>query len=157
MVTRIVNHVTTIPDKFRIEKKLFKALFDDDHLVNPGRPKIPFARHSAISTPVKILGSEAAVTFLRTVLLSESAHSLLPEPLLKLVDDNLRQYEIPDKILKTRILDIVDTFVSPAAQKKIKQFFPQPSAEMNINFNVLAFRIFMICRMHELLTDDGSF
>jgi hypothetical protein len=157
LIRSVVDHHTTIPDRFRTERRLFKSLFNNDPAVSHANSKIPFARYDSMSKPASILGSEAAVTFLRSVLLSESAQSLLPEPLLKLVEKNLRRYQIRDNVLKNRFREFVSAIVSPYFSQKIGQLLPARPEKLMMNFNVMAFRIFMICRMHDLLAEDGTF
>lgn len=153
IVKRLVDHNATIPDDLRTEKVLFKSLFDNGKSFRQPNPDIPFARSRAISTPAEILGSGDAVAFLRSQLGSDTARSLLPEPLLKLVGQNLRQYQIRENVVKRQLMNLVGS----KARKRIRKVIPARRTRPVMNFNKMAFRIFIICRMHNLLMDDAVF
>jgi hypothetical protein len=141
----IMQCVRSLPDDLRTDKSLFKeivaARFSD----------ITFSTYRAKGKPENILKSKAVVDFVRKELRSYDAEKLFQK---ELIDYVLERVVVQDIVTGSKggRSDIVKLF--DKGKKKITRVF---NKNRKLDFNVVAFRLFVISRMHRILIEDAAF
>ena len=129
---RILRAVRQLPDDLRTNKILFKRI------VGAMSPKIEFASSGAIASPQQILRDERIVDLLKEELSSEHLKQVVPAGLLGRIVEGMEtgrvrtsRWDAYSRRVKTRLLG------------------------GEVDYNVLAFRVFIISRMNTLLSHDS--
>lgn len=152
----VISHMLAVPDHLRTSKTLYHSLFHASAGENILGPEIPFAKYRAIGFAKSLLKKPEFVDFLRDELLRNNTTQVVPEPLVQYVLEHLRVKSPPRTHWKKTLRLALESAV-PASrtifQLKKKLFNKTPFMDVN----VLAFRIVMILRMYELLTEDSEF
>jgi asparagine synthetase B (glutamine-hydrolysing) len=144
----ILKQVRQLPDHLRTEKFLFKKIVMDMS------PQINFATQRADASPSNILMENQFVNLLKNELGSIDAKSLFPDDFLDFILKGIRSEsrvaakKVDSSSLKTRINKLVPPF--------IKNFLREKYLLHSIDPNVLAFRVFLITRMNNILKNDCS-
>jgi Asparagine synthase len=137
----ILEFVRSLPDAQRTEKRLFRAVVDRIG------PRIRIARYPANAELRSVLKNDNVVLVLRAALSSHTAGAILPQSFLRLVDAGI---EVQVRAAKSGSNSRFRSLARRLARLVIKA-----RGSQKIDFNALAFRIFLICRMHELLSEDA--
>jgi len=117
-------------------------------------PQINFATQRADASPSNILMENQFVNLLKNELGSIDAKSLFPDDFLDFILKGIRSEsrvaakKVDSSSLKTRINKLVPPF--------IKNFLREKYLLHSIDPNVLAFRVFLITRMNNILKNDCS-
>jgi hypothetical protein len=137
--------VRSLPDDLRTDKSLFKAI------VATRFSDITFSTYRAKGKPENILKSKAVVDFVRKELRSYDAEKLFQK---ELIDYVLERVVVQDIVTGSKggRSDIVKLF--DKGKKKITRVF---NKNRKLDFNVVAFRLFVISRMHRILIEDAAF
>ena len=129
---RILRAVRQLPDDLRTNKILFKRI------VGAMSPKIEFASSGAIASPQQILRDERIVDLLKEELSSEHLKQVVPAGLLGRIVEGMEtgrvrtsRWDAYSRRVKTRLLG------------------------GEVDYNVLAFRVFIISRMNTILSHDS--
>ena len=129
---KILRAVRQLPDALRTNKVLFKRI------VGTMSPKIEFASSGAIASRQRILRDERIVDLLKEELSSEHLKQVVPAGLLGGIVDGMEtgrlrtsRWDAYSRRLKTRLLG------------------------GEVDYNVLAFRVFIISRMNTILNQDS--
>jgi hypothetical protein len=145
-----------VPDRIRADKQLFTDI------VRRESPRIAFAEHAAITRPADILKDHRAIQHITNYLHAGQANVLNGGALLEFLDVGLAKvFHVPTEAKKARrgaikelIKDILPATLTRAmkspAQAKGK------GRERDIDIYRLAFRAYLICRMHMLLSQDAK-
>jgi hypothetical protein len=142
----ILEFIRSMPDEQRTEKRLFKATVDSIG------PKIGIARYPANAELRSLLRTQDVVGFLRAVLRSDAARGIFPHSFLGLVDTKLAREDTPARLgWKSQLHSVTRRLARAAVKARVLRSSPTAV----IDFNAVAFRIYLICRMHELLTEDA--
>jgi hypothetical protein len=142
----ILDFVRSMPDEQRTEKRLFRAI------VGSIGPKIRIARDSATTDLRSILKTRDVVLVLREALTSATARGIFPQSFLELIDTKIVRADTPARIgWKSQLRRLI----RPLVPGVLKIQVPRSSPATMIDFNAVAFRIYLICRMYELLTEDA--
>ena len=142
----ILHCVRTLPDELRTGKALFKTVVDDVS------PAISYARHGATASAKAILTRPDLVRFLREQIESESAKQLFSEAFVHRILNGIKTTETaPQDHKKSRSASLAK-FARRFVKRKLKEGRRKP----NLDGNKLAFRVFLIVRMHDLLSKDGK-
>lgn len=140
----ILNRARELPDRLRTDKALFKKI------VNTIGPNIEYAKFGANADPKDILRNSEAVDLFKRKIGSEYARILLSHDLVDYILNSIRMENSGSTpsagSLKYHIKRLVPRF----AKNWIKDNVSQP----RLDGNVLAFRVFIIIRMHQILSDD---
>jgi len=143
----ILDLVRSMPDRQRTEKRLFRTIVKDIG------PNIGIARYPANAELPSLLKTPEVVSLLRDVLRSDSARCILPNAFLQLIGEKLVQGTGAKRSSgRSRWRRLVSRLVRAAAVGKSARRTPEAA---RIDFNVVAFRVYLVCRMHELLSEDA--
>jgi len=129
---RIIYQVRRLPDHLRTYKRLYKAI------VRSLSPKLDFAKQSALGSSRDIFRSRQVVELLEAELSSTYVSPILPTEFVDYVLDYL---EVIDK--KNR---------KTWRRNEIRNSAVQPG----IDFNIVAFRAYMISKMSKMLVEDAG-
>jgi hypothetical protein len=142
---KVLGVARQLPDHLRTEKILFKKI------VRSNGPKIDFATREATGLPDDILKRTQFVEFLRNELSSDHAKTLLPTEFLESVLKGIR-IETEEKLVKANSFSI-----RSFAKKNLPRFLirgMRKFAPPTVDPNILAFRVFLISKMNEILNED---
>lgn len=142
---KIMQCVRSLPDDLRTDKSLFKAI------VATRFSDIMFSTYRAEDKPKNSLKSRAVLDFVCKELSSYDAENLFQK---ELIDYVLQRVVVQDFVTGSKggRSDIVSLF--DKCQKKITRVF---NKNRKLDFNVVAFRLFVISRMHRILVEDAAF
>jgi asparagine synthetase B (glutamine-hydrolysing) len=145
---RIIEQVRMLPGPLRTDKNLFMELVRDLG------PKIPFADRQAIELPKNILCSPDVVKLMVETLESAAAKRLLPNRLLGWMVANVRVLGENGCGRPPRKSGApLKRLVPVRLRRAIKTICQRP----RMDANNLAFRAYIICKMHEMLCEDARF
>lgn len=143
---KILRQIRQLPDRLRTEKKIFK------NIVRAISPKIDFATSAAIAAMDDIFKRKQFVEFLRSELSSDNAKKIFGEEFLDFIL----------KGMKTEAKDKISTSLSASLRSYAKKNLPlslinvmRKISPPAVDKNVLAFRVFLICKMNENLKKDA--
>lgn len=144
----ILDYVRQLPDHLRTDKFLFKEIID-----NIG-PNIEYASKNAIANPRDILKSKDSTTLFIKILSSDQAKNIFQDKFLNIVLNNIIPNNSKNKIKasgisKEQIMNLTPNFLI----NLIRNYIIKPK----LDYNVIAFRIYIICKMHEILIEDSTF
>jgi asparagine synthetase B (glutamine-hydrolysing) len=140
---KIVQLTRTMPDNLRTDKRLFKQVMKELAI------DVPFAQRDSTLDFKKILREETSVNLLKDELQSEYARKIFPESFLNQVINNLKiaqRNPVVKKGIRNKLISLVPL--------KLKKFVVQNKTSLNLDENLLAFRILIICRMHKELSKN---
>ena len=143
---RIVNRVRQLPDDLRTDKSLFRKIV---HALNPD---IPFAQVRAVSPTKDCLNTKEVLHFIIEELSTDHAKSLLPEPLIQFILQNLKAMN-PNVGGKTISLY---RHIRQNISKGVKKTLKQKTKKQILSINIMALRACLICRMKKLLSADAK-
>jgi hypothetical protein len=143
---RILAVVRRLPDHLRTDKVLFKKL------VSRISPRIGFAKTGANAAPEEILRKSEIVEILRNELKSGRAELLVP---LALIDNVLRNIHVSDGPAKPKHQSLAGR-LKDTVPSSIKEFLRRKGIKPLLDWNILAFRIYLISRMNAVLTADAK-
>lgn len=141
----ILLQTRQLPEHLRQEKALFKTI------VSKLSPNIEYANCNAEADAWQILRQKNIVNLLNNELSSEHAKTLFPneflDSVLKGITSNKKEIQSKkiSSSLKSSFKNITPPFIKKSLQKLIHP---------KIDNNILAFRIFIICKMYEILNND---
>lgn len=143
---RIVRQVRTLPDKLRDDK----ALFCD--LVRAITPDIGFPRHAVVPHPWDVMRTREVVERVTDELENGPARSLLSDRLVDriIAGVDVRHEAVPRR--RTVWRDRIKRVIPQAVRKKLRSSVIKPS----MDWNVLAFRAYVISRMSRILDQDAD-
>lgn len=141
----IIDAMCQLPDSLRTEKALFKKI------VRSMSPDIPFAKRPAVANYADILKSPRVVVHVAAELNTRGARDLLSDELMDLVlsrmaadDDKWRSGTRP-----------MSSRIGQHLLKRFNALSRRGTPKPRMDFNVLAFRAYIISRMHRMLSDDA--
>jgi len=142
---RILKQVRELPDHLRTEKALFKKI------IVSKSPKIDFAMSAAVASSREILKQRQVADFLKNELMSDHPKKIFPAEFLKFVVTGIKTESKEKKVkansssIKLFIKKRSPNFLKAAAKKVLSR---------NIDHNILAFRVFLISKMNEILNEN---
>lgn len=138
---KIINSVRQLPSSLRTNKQLFK------NIVNDITPPIAYAKHPAIASKGNILKQENVVQYISAQLTQAKHAGVIPENFLEYALNHLAITKNTDNC------KISSTIQSLLGKVKRKLGIPE---KLLMDNSFFAFRVFMICRMSEILRDDAK-
>lgn len=139
----ILHRVRELPDRLRTHKALFKEI------VNSVSPDVPYASEGANENLNSVLRRREIVELIRNKLQSNGAEGIFKRDFLEHVLRGIRDEDSSGKESKrTRrnIRSLVPRFM--------KDWLRDQVAKPSLDGNCLAFRVFLVVRMHEVLSSD---
>ncbi|MDQ3234756.1 MAG: hypothetical protein M3Q07_23365, partial [Pseudobdellovibrionaceae bacterium] len=142
---KILTVFRCLPDHLRTDKSLFKRI------VAKIGPKVEIANAGANASSEEILRQRGIVELLRSEIDSERARALIPSGLIMQVIQNLQISDGPATryrhSFRSKFKEIVPSFA--------KDFLREKGVVPSLDFNVLAFRIYLISQMNAALSADA--
>lgn len=144
----ILNAVRSLPDNLRTDKFLFKRI------VESMSPTIPFATRGANASPKEILRNKAFADMLKSEISSDYSINLFGVKFKNLILKSIEVDEVrPGKQRKRRN---IKGFISSILPQSIKNILRDSVASPTVDGNILAFRVFIIIKMHKMLVADSA-
>ncbi|MDX1718631.1 MAG: hypothetical protein R3353_00585 [Salegentibacter mishustinae] len=142
----IVSVMRQMPDNLRTDKKLFKEI------MKPLDPGIPFSKRDSNASLKNVLRTQEFVALIKEELTSDYAQCIFPESFLNQVikDLNIQNLEPHTLSLASRIKKIIPMTIK-------KTLLNTKKSSLNLDPNILAFRILIISRMHRDLSRNIIF
>jgi hypothetical protein len=143
----IIYCTRSLPDKLRQDKFLFKKI------VKNISPQIEYASSSAIARLDNVFKSEKAVVLLKAELSSPEAKSLFQPEFLHYILTNLKADDSihPGK-RKPGLISLLKLYLPQSVKYRLIAM----RNKSKLDFNKLAFRIYMVVKMHRILVEDAS-
>lgn len=138
----ILHRVRELPDHLRTDKALFKSIVDTVG------PNIAYADKGANLAPRDILKKDELVNLLKTKIQSEHAREIFGSDFVFFILQGIKSdyaSQSSKRSLEQKIIRLIPPFIKNIVGK---------SYSPNIDGNILAFRVFIIIRMHEILNND---
>jgi len=142
----IIYKTRQLPDSLRSGKVLFKKI------VSSLSPDIEYATEGANAEKKGMLQSLEAVNFLKTELTSKNYDSIFSDDFIKHIVSNLKVVDTTakkKKSLKQRLVKYIPIWM-------IKNRARLGVPKSTIDFNVLAFRVYMAMKMNQFLLEDAN-
>ena len=140
---KIVMMMRKMPDQLRTDKMLFRKI------IQPLDNGIPYARRDSNTPLNQLVAREDFKTMIRKELSSHHASEIFPKEFLYQLQSRLESEPKPQyHQVRKRILGLVP--------KNVKSFVVGRRKSFNLDENILAFRVFIICRMHTILSRPNS-
>ena len=142
---KILTVFRCIPDHLRTDKSLFKKI------VAKIGPKIEIANADSNASAEDLLRQREIVEILRSEIDSERARSLVPSGFIMKVIQNLQISDghatLHRQSVRSKFKELVPSFVKDSLREK--------GVLPSLDFNVLAFRIYLISQMNAVLCADA--
>jgi len=143
---RIAIIIREIPDKLRSDKKLFKEIMSS---LNP--KGIPFSKKDSNTLLKDAVKKQEFVDLIKNELSSNYAEKFFPKSFLNQLILNLKvkgSSNQKESDLFKKLKDIVP--------KKVKIYLAHQRPQLHLDENVLAFRVFIICKMHRKFSEYNN-
>jgi len=138
----ILHQVREMPDSLRTDKALFKSI------VNAIGPNIAYANKGANLDPGDIMRKNEVVNLLKQKIQSEHAREIFRSDFIQFILDGIKTSSVNQsskRSLEQKIIRMIPPFIKDIVRKTYSS---------DLDGNILAFRVFIIIRMHEILKND---
>jgi hypothetical protein len=142
----ILHRVRELPDSSRTNKALFKEI------VNSVSPNVPYAKEGANANPNSLLRKREIVELMRNEIQSEGAKRIFNSQFLEYVSRCIRDENGSNKESNGKAWRNIKSLVPRFIRTRIRDLVAKPS----LDGNVLAFRVFLILRMQQVLNSDRA-
>jgi hypothetical protein len=142
----ILKQVRQLPDHLRTGKTLFKKI------VISLSPEIDYATHESSASLSEILKQEQIVNLVKNELSSNVAKTLFPAAFLDFVLKGIKS-KGQIKTVKTNSFSL-RSFIGMIIPRFLKETLRNKVVLPSLDNNILAFRVFLICKMNKILNDD---
>ena len=140
----VLDRVRELPDALRARKVLLNSIVD-----RVG-PDVAYANRSATATAESALKRPDCARLLRSRIDSDRARLLFNEGFVRFILDGVRaaatESVVTTPLPSSKLKNIVPQFI----KRRLRYLKSKPS----LNGNILAFRVFLVVCMHELLSTD---
>lgn len=140
----ILHRVREMPDNLRTDKTLFKEI------VNSVGPDVQYANEGANASPNSVLRKREIVELMRNKMQSEAAKQVFKKDFLETISHGMRVENSANKGKHDNRWKNVKSLVPPFIKNRIRDLVAKPS----LDGNVMAFRVYLILRMHEVIHSD---
>ena len=143
---RIAQQVRKMPDSLRTNKSLFRKI------VYSMSPRIRFAKYEATASSEDILKTESIVNLMSNELNTTYARTLLSDKLIDYILENIKVVDVVSRNNRKSLKTIIKHSLPVSLKNIIKNIF----LKQKIDYNILAFRAYIICKMNQILSTDSS-
>lgn len=149
---QIIETVREYPKKYRKNKDLFNTI------INDLSPNIPYAKEEATISKVAILREAEIVNYLKTKLSSDFARNLLGSEFIDYVIQHIKSKDEKEyrESLIIKLKKSFQVFVYDNFPDIIMYYYEKFRDNPKLDDNILAFRVFMIVRMSEIIQGDSQ-
>ncbi len=146
LTKQTIDVVRQLPDELRYHKKLFRKI------VNLSGPRMPFAKYDAINSPADIFENKEVVDEIISEIKSKDFTEVLPLEFRIFILNKLsvkKDRPIPKKY---SVFRIIKSFMP----ENLKRLLRNTVLKKEMDFNILAFRSYIISKMFKMLTEDAK-
>jgi Asparagine synthase len=140
----ILQQVRKVPDNLRTNKSLFKEIVDAIS------PKIPYASKDANATSKDLLKKKEMVEVIKTKLQSEYARQIFGTEFINYVVGGIQVEDFSSQGTTKKIKIAMKSVVPRFVRNRLRD----TGLKAKVDGNTLAFRVYIIVRMHEILSSD---
>ncbi|GAB3544316.1 hypothetical protein GCM10027343_19290 [Noviherbaspirillum agri] len=142
----VLRRVRELPDGLRTDKALFKEI------VHEIAPDVPYANEGANASPGSILRKRELVQMMRRKIQSDEAKQIFDSEFLNYVLSGMKEEGNPTASDEKRPGSKMKSFIPRSLKNRIRDLLLKPS----LDGNVLAFRVFLLLKMVEVMQADCS-
>ncbi len=148
---KMIKTMRGFPQKIRINKDIFKNIVDDLS------PDIPYAKEEATISKARVLREPEIAEYLKKKLSSDFARNLLGSEFMDYIVQRIKSKEEKEyrESLILKLKKTFQVFVYDNFPDFIMYYYEKFRDNPRLDDNVLAFRVFMIVRMNEILKEDS--
>ena len=150
----IVKQARTLPDSLRMGKTILNTIL----LRMPSQ--LEFAGESSFPQIKDVVKLPLIKNLVYSELNSAYAKSVLPVELINYVSEKLSSAGSPKKGTRKSFTNIIKNLMPHDIQRKLIESTPIErivlQKKLKMDFNLFAFRAFLICRMHRILQQDAA-
>jgi hypothetical protein len=140
----ILQRVRELPDHLRTNKSLFKEIV---HAISPN---VPYASKEANATPKDLLKKKEIVELIKAKLQSEYARQIFGTEFINYVVAGIQLENFSNQATTKKIKMAVKSVVPRFVRNRLRD----NGLKAKVDGNTLAFRVYIIVRMHEILRAD---
>lgn len=145
---KIVEKVIKMPDRLRTNKSLFKKM------IFSMCPHIKFAEHLGTAERSSILKLDQVLNLIYNELNTTYAKTLLPDTFVDYILNKIKIYNHVSTKEKHSLRDLLNPVESRTSKDK-RSISKDCYKKQNLDYNFLAFRAYIICRMNKILSADA--
>ena len=142
---QIIYCTRRLPDHLRTNKILFKEIVKASDISG-----LQYAKFDANENRKDILKTKLTVEFLKAWFESNYKSLIIPEEFLKYILSNII---VNEKIENNSVKNMIKTFLPTWLKNKLRKNITEIKKPV-LNFNIIAFRTYILCKMHKLLMED---
>ena len=143
---RVVNQIRSLPDSLRLNKIVFREIMKSIS------PDIEYAKYPAPASREEVLSDSRLKDVIIRELDTKYARHLLSEKLVELVLNAIR----PGRQKQQKKMGWLRKLIRYYTPPTVKNFLKNKVIRAKIDYDVLAYRAYSICRMHKMLSDDAA-
>jgi hypothetical protein len=147
---QIIEVVRKLPDRLRTGKALFKRI------VFAMSPPIGIATTPAVPQPFDLMKKRKIVNEIRAELNTSAARELLTTSFIDNVIENMIVLDEEIHARKTGAQSSLKRIVKALLPRSCRQWIRSRFLKPRMDWNTLAFRAFLICRMCRILSEDAN-
>ncbi|MCK0715834.1 hypothetical protein ACFO0U_13350 [Chromohalobacter sarecensis] len=140
----VLDAVRSFPDDLRTDKYLLK------NIVESMEPRVPFAVKVANASPKDILRDKGCVDLMKSEINSNYSAGLFGAGFANRIISEIKVGN--DKPRRWDVKGLVSSLLPTSIKSRLRNTV----ARRSVDGNVLAFRVFMIIKMHKMLVSDSS-
>lgn len=145
MSRRILDRARELPDRLRVDKYLYAQI------IKTITPEVRYADKLATAKLEDILSNSSVVDLLHNTIQGDYARSLFSPEFLKWIDSGISSESTSLRKMSFSLKKLVRKLIP----RSIKHLLMGSGAvKPKLNGNILAFRVYIISRMHEILSED---
>ena len=144
----ILQTVRQLPGHLRAGKVLFKKI------VNSLCPDIDYAKNASSAPPDEILKQEQIVAFMKNAWYSDISRTLFSADFLDFVFKGIKSKDKLNTTVGSSFSPRL--FIGKITPRFIKEALRKEVMLHNVDGNILAFRVMLICKMNEVFNNDKS-
>ena len=145
MSRRILIRARELPDRLRVDKYLYAEI------IKKTTPEVPYADKLATAKLEDILRNSSIVDLLKDTIQGDYARNIFSSEFLEWVDKGITSGRTYSNMKSDTIRKSIRKLI-PRAIKNL--LMDSGAVRPGLDGNVLAFRVYIIIRMHQILSED---